>query len=132
MCELPTEQLVVDYFRWRQSDATRCALNGWCYWTLRKAGRGVAEAGDLVQGEGGRHQRRVERPQADQHQPNAEHSVDPEEGRVAVYRQLETNEWTQVANLNRLAEVAPDHDVRCHRWSETPSAGDTTSDRKGR
>ena len=29
---------VVDYFSWRQSDATRCALNGWCYWTLRKAG----------------------------------------------------------------------------------------------
>lgn len=26
---------VVDYFRWRQSDAGRCALNGWCYWTLR-------------------------------------------------------------------------------------------------
>jgi tRNA(His) 5'-end guanylyltransferase len=23
--------LVIDYFRWRQSDATRCALNGWCY-----------------------------------------------------------------------------------------------------
>ena len=26
---------VADYFRWRQSDAARCALNGWCYWTLR-------------------------------------------------------------------------------------------------
>lgn len=35
---------VVDYFRWRQADATRCALNGWCYWTLRKAGKSVAEA----------------------------------------------------------------------------------------
>lgn len=29
---------VVDYFSWRQADAGRCALNGWCYWTLRKAG----------------------------------------------------------------------------------------------
>src|SRR5207249_1656476 len=26
--------LVVDYFRWRQADAARCALHGWCYWTL--------------------------------------------------------------------------------------------------
>ncbi|HEX4613786.1 MAG TPA: tRNA(His) guanylyltransferase Thg1 family protein [Urbifossiella sp.] len=33
-----TDGLVVDYFRWRQADATRCALNGWCYWTLRKEG----------------------------------------------------------------------------------------------
>ncbi len=29
---------VIDYFSWRQADAARCALNGWCYWTLRKAG----------------------------------------------------------------------------------------------
>jgi tRNA(His) 5'-end guanylyltransferase len=35
---------VVDYFRWRQADATRCALNGWCYWTLRKGGKSVAGA----------------------------------------------------------------------------------------
>jgi len=35
---------VVDYFRWRQDDATRCALNGWCYWTLRKLGRRAHEA----------------------------------------------------------------------------------------
>lgn len=38
------KQDVVDYFRWRQSDATRCALNGWCYWTLRKHGKSVKEA----------------------------------------------------------------------------------------
>ena len=43
-----TPSLVVDYFRWRQSDATRCALNGWCYWTLRKAGRSVAEATQTI------------------------------------------------------------------------------------
>ncbi len=35
----PTVQHVTDYFRWRQSDATRCCLNDWCYWTLRKEGR---------------------------------------------------------------------------------------------
>ncbi|MBW4575472.1 MAG: hypothetical protein KME08_09335 [Aphanothece sp. CMT-3BRIN-NPC111] len=35
---------VLDYFRWRQADATRCALNGWCYWTLRKTGHSVAQA----------------------------------------------------------------------------------------
>lgn len=35
---------VVDYFRWRQTDAARCALHGWCYWTLRKGGASVGEA----------------------------------------------------------------------------------------
>ena len=35
---------VMDYFSWRQADATRCALNGWCYWTLRKLGKSAAQA----------------------------------------------------------------------------------------
>lgn len=35
---------VVDYFRWRQSDATRCAINGQCYWTLRNEGQTSAQA----------------------------------------------------------------------------------------
>lgn len=35
---------VVDYFRWRQADAARCALNGWAYWTLRQEGLGVRQA----------------------------------------------------------------------------------------
>ena len=35
---------VVDYYRWRQSDAARCALNGWAYWTLRGAGQSAGEA----------------------------------------------------------------------------------------
>lgn len=39
-----TKSQVVDYFRWRQADATRCALNGWCYWTLRSSGKSVREA----------------------------------------------------------------------------------------
>jgi tRNA(His) guanylyltransferase len=41
---------VVDYFRWRQMDATRCCLNGWCYWTLRKAGKGALEATKALEG----------------------------------------------------------------------------------
>ena len=39
-----TDADVVDYFRWRQSDATRCCLNGWVYWTLRNEGASVEEA----------------------------------------------------------------------------------------
>lgn len=30
----PNKGAVVDYFRWRQDDAFRCCLNGWCYWTM--------------------------------------------------------------------------------------------------
>lgn len=41
---------VVDYFSWRQSDAARCALNGWCYWTLRNAGATAAEATGRLKG----------------------------------------------------------------------------------
>ncbi len=39
-----SRELVLDYFRWRQADAGRCALNGWAYWTLRREGRLVDEA----------------------------------------------------------------------------------------
>lgn len=35
---------VVDYFSWRQADAARCALNGWCYWTLRGSGQSRQQA----------------------------------------------------------------------------------------
>ena len=42
--QLPTEQLVVDYFRWRQEDATRNALNAHCYWLLRKEGKSMKHA----------------------------------------------------------------------------------------
>ncbi|GIG01745.1 tRNA(His) guanylyltransferase Thg1 family protein [Catellatospora citrea] len=41
---------VADYFSWRQSDATRCALNGWCYWTLREAGHSRAQATRVLDG----------------------------------------------------------------------------------
>ena len=36
--QLPTAALVVDYFRWRNEDAHRNALNAHCYWMLRKEG----------------------------------------------------------------------------------------------
>ena len=37
-------ELVVDYFRWRQQDAGRNALNGHCYWRLRAEGKSPAQA----------------------------------------------------------------------------------------
>jgi tRNA(His) guanylyltransferase len=45
-----TDDAVVDYFRWRQADATRCALNGWTYWTLRREGKGVRAATAALEG----------------------------------------------------------------------------------
>ena len=44
------DEQVVDYFRWRQADAARCALNGWTYWTLRKAGHTMAQATCALEG----------------------------------------------------------------------------------
>jgi tRNA(His) guanylyltransferase len=44
-----SRSLVVDYFRWRQSDAARCALNGWCYWTLCKAGKSIKDATAILE-----------------------------------------------------------------------------------
>jgi tRNA(His) guanylyltransferase len=44
------EHDVVDYFRWRQADAARCALNGWCYWVLRNAGKSVGDATAVLRG----------------------------------------------------------------------------------
>jgi tRNA(His) guanylyltransferase len=42
--QLPTQELVVDYFRWRQADAHRNALNAHCYWLLRDQGEDVHRA----------------------------------------------------------------------------------------
>ena len=42
--QLPRVGDVVDYFRWRQEDAHRNALNGHCYWQLRREGVGAREA----------------------------------------------------------------------------------------
>jgi tRNA(His) 5'-end guanylyltransferase len=38
VCQLPTRELVRDYFRWRNEDAHRNALNAHCYWLQRKQG----------------------------------------------------------------------------------------------
>jgi tRNA(His) guanylyltransferase len=44
ICQLPSRQLVIDYFRWRNEDAHRNALNAHCYWSLRKEGASPAES----------------------------------------------------------------------------------------
>jgi len=44
ICQLPGEKVVVDYFRWRNEDAHRNALNSHCYWMLRKEGCHEKEA----------------------------------------------------------------------------------------
>lgn len=38
ICQLPRDEDVVDYFRWRQADAKRNARNAHVYWTLRDEG----------------------------------------------------------------------------------------------
>jgi tRNA(His) guanylyltransferase len=50
VCQLPTAELVRDYFRWRNEDAHRNALGAHCYWTLRKAGMDVAGATQTMLG----------------------------------------------------------------------------------
>lgn len=44
VCQLPTQSLVVDYFRWRNEDAFRNALNAHCYWAMRHEGVSAQEA----------------------------------------------------------------------------------------
>lgn len=44
VCQLPNVKIVVDYFRWRQEDAHRNALNAHCYWLLRKQGQDMNAA----------------------------------------------------------------------------------------
>lgn len=48
ICELPTLDLVCDYFRWRNEDAHRNALNAHCYWLLRKQGKSARQATSLM------------------------------------------------------------------------------------
>lgn len=42
--QLPNKALVTDYFRWRNEDAHRNALNAHCYWMMRKKGKTAAQA----------------------------------------------------------------------------------------
>lgn len=48
ICELPSARHVVDYFRWRNEDAYRNALNAHCYWLLRKQGSRGGAASDRL------------------------------------------------------------------------------------
>ena len=52
MIPLPNVEKVQDYFRWRQEDANRNALNSQCYWMLRKEGKSVHEATKTLEGKG--------------------------------------------------------------------------------
>lgn len=47
---LPSEENVVDYFRWRQEDAHRNSLNSHCYWCLRKEGMSADKAQERMSG----------------------------------------------------------------------------------
>jgi tRNA(His) 5'-end guanylyltransferase len=50
LSQLPSVELVCDYFRWRSEDAHRNALNGHCYWMLRKQGKSENAATSLLLG----------------------------------------------------------------------------------
>lgn len=45
---LPSNQHVVDYFRWRQEDAHRNSLNSYCYWLLRADGLSAVAAQERI------------------------------------------------------------------------------------
>ncbi|UII29680.1 guanylyltransferase [Fulvivirga ulvae] len=48
--QLPRKQDVVDYFRWRNEDAHRNALNAHCYWLLREEGWSARDATKEISG----------------------------------------------------------------------------------
>lgn len=48
--QLPTTNLVIDYFRWRHEDAHRNALNAHSYWLLRRQGQSVSQATTALMG----------------------------------------------------------------------------------
>lgn len=48
--QLPRIQDVEDYFRWRNEDAHRNALNAHCYWVLRKQGESAIKATKTIEG----------------------------------------------------------------------------------
>jgi len=48
--QLPTADVVVDYFRWRNEDAHRNALNSHCYWSLRKDGKAPDDVANELSG----------------------------------------------------------------------------------
>jgi tRNA(His) guanylyltransferase len=48
--QIPSEPLVVDYFRWRHEDAHRNALGAHCYWLLRRQGMSDRDATRQLEG----------------------------------------------------------------------------------
>lgn len=48
--QLLRKQDVIDYFRWRNEDAHRNALNAHCYWLLREQGKTPKEATKQIEG----------------------------------------------------------------------------------
>ena len=46
----PLTSNVLDYFRWRQLDASRCCINSWCYWTMRRSGHTAKQATEGLEG----------------------------------------------------------------------------------
>jgi tRNA(His) guanylyltransferase len=50
VCLAANKELVLDYFRWRMADATRCCINSVCYWNLRNAGRTSRQATRILEG----------------------------------------------------------------------------------
>jgi len=48
--QLPRQQDVVDYFRWRNEDAHRNALNAHCYWLLREKGKSAIQSTKEIDG----------------------------------------------------------------------------------
>jgi tRNA(His) guanylyltransferase len=50
LSELPNKKLVEDYFRWRNEDAHRNALNAHCYWRLRQDSFSQNEATSKIEG----------------------------------------------------------------------------------
>ncbi len=48
--QLPSLDVVIDYFRWRAEDAHRNALNAHCYWLLRRNGKTSREATAALRG----------------------------------------------------------------------------------
>ncbi|MFK7982513.1 MAG: tRNA(His) guanylyltransferase Thg1 family protein [Saprospiraceae bacterium] len=50
IAQLPSENEVVDYFRWRNEDAFRNALNAHCYWKLRGNGLTARKSTKEIEG----------------------------------------------------------------------------------
>jgi len=48
--QLPSHTQIIDYFRWRQEDASRNALNAHCYWCLRRDNKTAKQATAMLSG----------------------------------------------------------------------------------